>query len=381
MILISSFGENLTETISNVALELAKKERVIIVTWTDAAFRGHFTDYKLTIHGESLNALSQGWSETPDRKSLEYLHAKTSEELGDHSERLLDGTARIARISRWLMDYFRPDKMLIWGKHNAIARCWADISLHSAPKTVYFERGWLPGLVQVCENGCNAEIQVPYIVSVSDKSKAMAEEFVRKSLESRVSNHAQPERLTDVRKDIDAQGKKIVLFIGQVAHDTQILAQSSLGWDYGQVYDMLGKVFNGNDRCKLVIKPHPMDQFSVLHNKMANVHAEVLHDCNIHDAIRAADVVLTVNSTAGYEALLHGKPVISLCGGKSFYHRLAHHCYIAEELEFGVEHFRPSGKERELATALLAGAIESGVVCREEDMTATVKAAFERIKR
>lgn len=376
MMLISSFGENLTKTISNVALELSRKERVMIVTWDDAAFRGHFTDYKLTMQGESIYAPSCGHPETPYRKLLEYLHAKTSEELGDHFERLLDGTARIARISRWLMDYFRPDKMLIWGKHNAIARCWGDISLHSTPKAVYFERGWLPGLVQVCENGCNAEIQVPYIVSVSDKSKAIAERVISQCLSTNESNHPQPTGGID----FETGARKVVLFLGQVAHDTQIMAHSNLGWDYGQVYDMLGKVFNGNDRYKLVIKPHPMERFESLHIKRDQVNVEVVSNYNIHDMLRAADVVLTVNSTAGYEALLHGKPVITLCGGQSFYRNLvAKQCKTAEELAFAVEHVRPRGDERECATALLAGAFESGVVCREDDMADTVQSAFRRI--
>jgi len=71
---------------------------------------------------------------------------------------------------------------------------------------------------------------------------------------------------------------------------------------------------------ELIVKPHPQ-QLGSLPREAINAiaqHAELIHpDVNSHDVIKNAAAVVTLDNTVGYEALLYGKPVITL--GDAFY--------------------------------------------------------------
>ena len=86
-----------------------------------------------------------------------------------------------------------------------------------------------------------------------------------------------------------------------------------------------------DDPRPICIKPHPRDFDSDTHEWL---HAQSLADprvrivaANIHDMLAACDVVATINSAVGIEAMLHGKPVV-LCGHADF-----HHCAVTVKTE------------------------------------------------
>ncbi|MEM8553552.1 MAG: CDP-glycerol glycerophosphotransferase family protein [Pseudomonadota bacterium] len=84
---------------------------------------------------------------------------------------------------------------------------------------------------------------------------------------------------------------------------------------------MIAAVAEATDR-RIYVKPHPCTKSEVRREQVAIAkqydHIRVT-DANIHDLIAAADCVVTQNSSVGFEALLHRKPVIT-CAKSDFAH-------------------------------------------------------------
>lgn len=86
---------------------------------------------------------------------------------------------------------------------------------------------------------------------------------------------------------------------------------------------MLAALTERDDPRPILIKPHPLDTDAT---RLRALRRLARHDlrvqvvaANIHDLIAAADVVVTINSATGLEAMMQGKPVI-LCGRADFHH-------------------------------------------------------------
>lgn len=98
---------------------------------------------------------------------------------------------------------------------------------------------------------------------------------------------------------------------------------------------MLKALIARDDPRPILIKPHPLDTDE---RHLRTVRRLVQTDprmrvvaANIHDMIAAADVVVTINSATGLEAMMQGKPVI-LCGQADF-HQNATTVTTAAELD------------------------------------------------
>lgn len=88
-----------------------------------------------------------------------------------------------------------------------------------------------------------------------------------------------------------------------------------------------------NSGKKVVVKRHPMCQRVDVAMALATLkssNAVVISDASIHDLIPNADMVVTVNSGVGFEALLYDKPVITL--GASEYGVATTQCRSVPEL-------------------------------------------------
>lgn len=113
----------------------------------------------------------------------------------------------------------------------------------------------------------------------------------------------------------------------QVHSDSQLLVHS----EFDSVHDFIKGVVDSFTRHApqeflLVIKHHPLDRgyydYSRLIRDLAKVyHIEnrlfYIHDQHLPSLIKNARGIVVVNSTVGYSALLHGKPV--KCLGAAFY--------------------------------------------------------------
>lgn len=72
---------------------------------------------------------------------------------------------------------------------------------------------------------------------------------------------------------------------------------------------------------RVYVKQHPVDKSSRTTSLLAELASDprfVVIDASIHDLFEIADLVVTVNSGVGFEALLGGLPVIT-CGGTDYH--------------------------------------------------------------
>jgi capsular polysaccharide export protein len=129
------------------------------------------------------------------------------------------------------------------------------------------------------------------------------------------------------KQQIDMELPQRYVFVPfQVNDDSQILVHS----DYNNMTEFVEDVIQGvdnynkqfNDNLSIVFKEHPMDigktNYRKLYNKYQNRNDILfLKWGDTNELIKKAEVVITVNSTVGLEAIQLYKPVI--CMGRSFY--------------------------------------------------------------
>jgi capsular polysaccharide export protein len=116
-----------------------------------------------------------------------------------------------------------------------------------------------------------------------------------------------------------ARGKRVILVPGQVESDASIRFGSPV---VRTNLDLLEAVRAENPDAWIVFKPHPDVEAGNRRGGVTARHLRALCDevasaANVIDCILLADEVHTMTSLAGFESLLHGKPV--RCHGVPFY--------------------------------------------------------------
>jgi len=133
-----------------------------------------------------------------------------------------------------------------------------------------------------------------------------------------------------------------ILFLGQVSGDT---ACSFTHWpdphgdtSVGYLKTLLNALpILDSFGIPILYKTHPKE--SSRHNKILNQilgagtfkNVEIAGKVSVHEFMREARAVVTVNSGAGFEALLHLKPVVTL--GRVDYSRMTHNCKTSEDIK------------------------------------------------
>ena len=121
-----------------------------------------------------------------------------------------------------------------------------------------------------------------------------------------------------VKKD-----QKIIFFPCQVENDSNIICFSKFFKTNHSVIKWIMK--DVSDDYFLLVKMHPMgfDNKKELESIIGN-KGKVVNTLNIIDAICLTDIMVTINSTVGFEASIRKKPVLQLGEGimsnKSFIH-------------------------------------------------------------
>ncbi|MBW2045841.1 MAG: hypothetical protein JRI96_13335 [Deltaproteobacteria bacterium] len=122
--------------------------------------------------------------------------------------------------------------------------------------------------------------------------------------------------------DFEAKREKYIFFPLQVKSDTQIVlfSQVSLEESIERTIEIASR-----ENLDILIKPHPAEKDRKVLNFVKNIKKYVpnlyLVNDNTFSLIKHSKAVVTINSTAGLEALMYHKPVLVL--GESFYKRLA----------------------------------------------------------
>ncbi|WP_083868176.1 hypothetical protein [Halomonas smyrnensis] len=106
--------------------------------------------------------------------------------------------------------------------------------------------------------------------------------------------------------------EKILLVALQRPGDTQLTFSKTYPGMQGMVDLVASAVTSLTDDWKVFLKLHPYDT-----GTYDNKGMEILRSGDVADLINKCSVVLTFNSTVGFEALLHEKPCV--CLGESFF--------------------------------------------------------------
>lgn len=114
--------------------------------------------------------------------------------------------------------------------------------------------------------------------------------------------------------------KKIIFFPLHYIAESQVTVRSNGFIDQVLLLKLIS--FNLPDNCQILVKEHPSvlgkmklsDLLSI--RKLKNVSL-INPKISAHELMKLSDIIMTINSTVGFEALLYQKPVITF--GTSFY--------------------------------------------------------------
>ena len=143
-----------------------------------------------------------------------------------------------------------------------------------------------------------------------DVARPFFRKLRQRLVDARTSRYEQPQE----RMDLPAQCTAV--FLQSEGH--RVVGETC----FLDRWEMLETVLNNSD-LSVVVKPHPRDSDPQTRVRLETLQKQYenfqIVDCNIHDLLRAAARVVTINSAVGIEAYLHRKPVI-LCGQSDFHH-------------------------------------------------------------
>ena len=180
---------------------------------------------------------------------------------------------------------------------------------------LYWMQTPIPHLFTVDPQGWGAGAGgYPFDHSAGDSS-SIAYDELRARLDRNESKFDQPPRRTRealVEAGIIAAAPYI-FFPCQLPHDETIRFHSDV--DEAELIRRLAGWASGA-RVHLVLKAHPANPASMAGLRAAAGHSRYVcwlehHVASIHDLIENAEAVYTINSGAGLEAVLHGKPVVT----------------------------------------------------------------------
>ena len=180
-------------------------------------------------------------------------------------------------------------------------------------QSVFFENGLLPNTTTMDNKGINAANSLP-------REPAF---YLRRPLEDvQLPHFLQPRvgRKKNIPKNQPLP--KHYLFVPfQVNRDSQILHHSHWIKNMAYFFYILQSVVHriSDERMQFVIKQHPYckESYSSLRTLASRDSRIVFRDDDTQNLIENSAAVITVNSTAGVEALLLGKKVIAL--GDAYY--------------------------------------------------------------
>jgi len=117
---------------------------------------------------------------------------------------------------------------------------------------------------------------------------------------------------------IDLEKRRYVFFPLQYFRESRVTVRGSEYYDIGWVVEFVSR--NLPVDCELIVKDHPKQSGTLPLDTLRGInhHATILHpSINAHEVIRKAEAIITINNTVGFEAAMHGKPVVVL--GSAFY--------------------------------------------------------------
>lgn len=187
------------------------------------------------------------------------------------------------------------------------------------------ERGALPNTIFIDHTGFNVESdcykEELWNHSLTEEKSIKVEQYIKELKEDDSSlepqNYKRIDRETFLRElDINSN-KKIVFVPMQIHNDTVTLLWCDWIGNVKKFQDLIRKLAQENDDLIFIIKNHPAESNFNYH--MINEQENIIIADKYHykDCIAYSDIVLTINSGVGLQAMMWEKPTIIL--GKSIY--------------------------------------------------------------
>ncbi|PIQ38281.1 MAG: hypothetical protein COW59_02610 [Lysobacterales bacterium CG17_big_fil_post_rev_8_21_14_2_50_64_11] len=346
-----------------------------------------------------------------------------SKDLTIHGRRSLARQRRLYATIEQFLDQNAIDALLVWNGSNRRL----SMAIHAARRrglaVIHTEHGYFPGTMQIDLDGVNAASSLARLIragfarrppdpALDTRLDAMIA-ALRGDTPTRAASHQVPQRFLERR---DARwmhtllyqlrplglGKPLlpsytdpalppdgfVFYPLQVVHDSQLLLHSPVwGNDHGRVIAALrDRLAAMRPPRSLVVKFHPHEsritqiRLDALRRRFPDV--TFIRQRPATDLIRRAAVVVTINSSVGFEALVLDKPLVVL--GQAFYGVPALTEVVIAEHELGDALHRaltrpvPSADRRAVLRACLADHFAAGSYWDHGE--ASLSAVAERIR-
>lgn len=209
----------------------------------------------------------------------------------------------------------KPDIIVIWNGHTGyVANILRVICKNKQIPCAYLERGIFPDSLYLDKNGVNGNSSMSglsglELIEPSPISKAYVKNIF-------INPPALPVNSPFIET---IANKKIVFFPLQVTRDTNIIMHSS----FSTMREVFMKIYNNLNEPNtcFIIRPHPEETPSIPLNFPQYENVIISKDLDLQFWLERADVVVTINSTVGLQALIAKKPMIAF--GKSIYSGLS----------------------------------------------------------
>lgn len=216
---------------------------------------------------------------------------------------------RIHKTLSNIIETHKPEKIVIWnGFTGYVANILRLICERRKIECAFLERGLLKGSLFIDRTGVNGASSLNALTpSIVDSFSLSGEEveFVKQ-----VFNIS-----TQANENIPPKKNLNIFFPLQVQLDTNIILYCkyrSMRETFLDIYSALN-----TEESSFLIRPHPEETSETLINIPRFENVKVSSEKSLDHWLDWSDLVVTINSTVGLEALIKGKQVISL--GQSIY--------------------------------------------------------------
>jgi len=234
----------------------------------------------------------------------------------------------------WLLDELEPCLVLSWNGYGSWQqRILPFLAEKRKVSLWYLERGFFPSSIVADQKGANARSGVATWMPVKNDTESKNIPLITSFLEqyhcqakSVLASKQPPLTPGELRKALQiSDTSRILLFPIQIEWDSNILFASPLFKTMRHALTtFLEQIKRSGSTDVLVVKDHPDLQHNPDGIKQAQGVEQIqdsqlrfVKDVHTHSLIRAADLVLTINSNIGFEALTYQKSVVTF--GDSIY--------------------------------------------------------------
>ncbi|MBE1288063.1 MAG: capsular biosynthesis protein [Alteromonadaceae bacterium] len=232
----------------------------------------------------------------------------------------------------------QPQKIVLWNGMKQPNKTPVEVARALNIPVFLFENGLLPNTTVLDPKGVNALNSLPRERTFYEKLPTPDVMF-KPRLQQREFH-----KFKKLSKQSSVLPKHFIFVPFQVANDTQVICHSPFIHSMEHLYEVLTDALrqlhqSGYSDIHLVMKEHP--SWPKSYKALYDAHPNIIFANNetSQSLIEQSLGVITINSTVGIEAIMLGKPVITL--GDACYNidGIVHHCPNQESLNHAIVEF------------------------------------------